>query len=145
MAADDETERDDGSEPGLARSGTARVAWAGLGVACVGVGAVGVVVPGLPTIPFLLLATACFARGSRRLHARLLAHRTFGPLIREYRAGRGVSARVKVVSLGTMWVFVALALGPGIPDGLLGARAVVALVALLGTIILLRLPTRRPD
>lgn len=128
-----------------AASALARAGWVALGSAFVGLGALGVVLPGLPTTPFLLLAAACFVRGSRRLYERLLAHRVFGPLIRDYREGRGVPRRVKVLSIGTMWVFVLFALGPGLPAGLVVVRGAVAVAALIGTLVLLRLPTRRAE
>lgn len=122
----------------------ARAVWIALGMACVGLGAVGVVVPGLPTTPFLLLAAACFVRGSRRLYGRLLAHPRFGPLVRDYREGLGVPRRTKVVAIGTMWVFVLFALGPGLPEGDAVLRVVVALGALIGTAYLLGIPTAPP-
>jgi uncharacterized membrane protein YbaN (DUF454 family) len=128
-----------------ARSRLARSAWAALGLACVVLGLVGVVLPGLPTTPFLILAAACFVRSSQTLYDRLLAHRRFGPLVRDYRDGLGVPARVKALALGLMWVFVLFALGPGLPPGIPWLRASVALAALIGTAYLLRLPTRRPD
>ena len=81
--------------------------WAGLGFVFVGIGGVGIVLPGLPTTPFLILAAACFARSSQRLYDKLLAHRMFGPLIRDYREGRGIPRRAKFLSLGMMWIFVA--------------------------------------
>jgi len=128
-----------------ARSRAARVAWAGLGIACLVVGATGVVLPGLPTTPFLLLAAACFARSSQSLYDHLLAHPRFGPLVRDYRDGLGVPARVKTVAIALMWVFVLFALGPGLPRGNVTLRALVAAAALVGTAYLLRLPTRRVD
>lgn len=126
------------------RSGLSRALWATLGLAFVGVGAVGVVVPGLPTTPLLLLAAACFARSSPRLYAWLLRNPTFGPLIEDFRAGRGVSLRVKATALTMMAGFVAFALlvplrGKPVPT------AVVAAVAVIGAVYILRLPTRRPD
>ena len=47
----------------------ARLLWWLLAYASLGIGIVGIVVPGLPTVPFVLLAAFAAARGSRRLHA----------------------------------------------------------------------------
>ena len=112
------------------------------GLFFVAVGAVGIVVPGLPTTPLLLLAAACFARSSPRLYAWLLRNKTFGPLIEDYRAGRGVSMRVKVSAISVMAVFVSFALwaplrGKPVP------AALVLTLALVGAAYILRLPTRR--
>ena len=63
----------------------------------------GIFLPLLPTTPFLLLASACFARGSRRLHARLLGNRVFGEYLRNFEEGRGIPLRGKVVALLLMW------------------------------------------
>jgi uncharacterized membrane protein YbaN (DUF454 family) len=101
-----------------------------------------VALPGLPTTPFVVLAAACFARSSPRLHAWLLDHRLFGPLIRDFQAGLGVSLRVKAWAIGCMVVFVGYALGPGLPEGRVALRGLVATVALIGTTYLLRLPTK---
>jgi uncharacterized membrane protein YbaN (DUF454 family) len=119
-----------------------RALWSAAGLGCVGLGGLGVVLPGLPTTPFVVLAAACFARSSPRLLAWLLDHRLFGPLIRDFRAGRGVSLRVKAWALGCMTVFVGFALGPGLPEGAVAVRVVVAAVALTGAAYLLRLPTK---
>jgi uncharacterized protein len=54
-----------------------------------------VVVPGLPTVPFVLLSAYAAARGSQRLHRWLLAHRQFGPMIRDWHAHGAVSRRAK--------------------------------------------------
>ena len=46
-----------------------RWAWWLLAWASLALGVVGVVVPGLPTVPFVLLSAYAAARGSARLHA----------------------------------------------------------------------------
>jgi uncharacterized membrane protein YbaN (DUF454 family) len=120
-----------------------RIAWSALGLLFVGIGAVGVVLPGLPTTPFLLLAAACFARGSTRLERWLLADPLFGPLLVEFRANRAVPLRAKALALVLMWACVAYALGPGLPEGKLVPRVVVGVAALLGTAYLLSLRTSR--
>lgn len=126
-----------------ARSGLSRALWALLGLAFVAIGAIGVVVPGLPTTPLLLLAAACFARSSPRLYAWLLRNPTFGPLIEDFRAGRGVSMRVKATALSMMAAFVTFALLVPLRDRA-APSAIVAVVALIGAGYILRLPTRRP-
>lgn len=76
--------------------------WLSAAYIALALGAIGVVVPGLPTVPFILLASFCAARGSRRLHAWLLAHRTFGPMIRDWEAHGAVSRRAKRLALWMM-------------------------------------------
>ena len=46
---------------------TKRGLWIGIAFLMMGAGAVGVVLPILPTIPFLMAALYCFARGSHKL------------------------------------------------------------------------------
>ncbi|MCS6944224.1 MAG: YbaN family protein [Sutterellaceae bacterium] len=66
------------------------------GTLCVALGVLGLFLPLLPTTPFILLAAACYARASPRLYARLLANRTFGPLIYQWRERRCIPLRTKV-------------------------------------------------
>lgn len=72
-----------------------RWAWWLLAYASLGLGLVGIFVPGLPTVPFILLSAFAAARGSQRLHRRLLAHHAFGPMIRDWEAHGAVSRRAK--------------------------------------------------
>lgn len=75
-----------------------RWAWWLLAYGALGLGLVGIFVPGLPTVPFVLLSAFAAARGSQRLHARLLAHRRFGPIIRDWESQGAVSRRAKRVA-----------------------------------------------
>lgn len=125
------------------RSALARVAWSALGVVLVAVGAIGVFLPGLPTTPFLILAAACFARSSQRLYDRLLASSLFGPAIRDFREGKGIPYRARRWALGLMWTFVTFAVTLGIPQAWWPAKIPVVLAAVVGTVVLLRLPARR--
>ena len=76
--------------------------WWLLAYASLGLGIVGIVVPGLPTVPFVLLAAFAAARGSQRLRDRLLADRRFGPMIRDWERERAVSRRAKRLAIGMM-------------------------------------------
>ena len=63
-----------------------------------------IVVPGLPTVPFILLSAFAAARGSRSLHAWLHAHPRFGPMIRDWETQGAVSRRAKRLATGMMAV-----------------------------------------
>lgn len=69
--------------------------WWLLAYASLALGVIGIVVPGLPTVPFVLLSAFAAARGSQRLHAWLLADRRFGPMIRDWQAQGAVGRRAK--------------------------------------------------
>ena len=53
-------------------------------------------------VPFVLLAAFAAARGSERLHRSLLADARFGPMIRDWQAGRAIARRAKWMATWTM-------------------------------------------
>lgn len=61
-----------------------RIVWLFLGLVSLAAGLIGVVLPLVPTVPFLLLATFCFARSSERLHNWLITHPKLGPPILDW-------------------------------------------------------------
>jgi len=63
----------------------------------------GIFLPLLPTTPFLLLASACYLRGSRRMHRWLLTNPLFGEYLRNYEEQRAIPLRAKIVALLLMW------------------------------------------
>ena len=105
--------------------------WWLLAYVSLGLGLVGIVLPGLPTVPFVLLAAFAAARGSLRLHHWLLAHRQFGPVIANWERGGAVSRRAKSLAIGMMAVC-ALVLFITAPQAWMGATGsgIMAVVAL---------------
>lgn len=85
-------------------SGLVRRLWIGLGTFFVVLGTIGIFLPLLPTTPFLLLAAACYARGSRKFYDWLLNNRWFGDYIRNYREKKGIPLKIKVLSISFLWV-----------------------------------------
>jgi len=73
-------------------------------------GILGIFLPLLPTVPFLLLASACFARSSERLHRKLLHHKMLGPYLRDYEQGKGLPLKAKVTATTLLWASLAFAL-----------------------------------
>ena len=110
----------------MTRAPIVRLFWWLLAYASLGLGIVGIVVPGLPTVPFVLLSAFAAARGSRRLHHWLLAHRQFGPMIRDWQDGGAVSRRAKWLASAMMGLsaFVMLLL---MPDRRMAIPGIVAM------------------
>ncbi|MEM9667897.1 MAG: YbaN family protein [Pseudomonadota bacterium] len=79
-----------------------RAVWFTLGLVALGLGTLGAFLPLLPTTPFVLLAAFGFARSSERLHAWLLRHKIFGPLIKNWNENGSISRRAKIVSAISM-------------------------------------------
>ncbi|MFQ3276242.1 MAG: uncharacterized membrane protein YbaN (DUF454 family) [Colwellia sp.] len=72
------------------------------GIFFVGLAILGIVLPILPTTPFLLVAAACFAKSSPVMQRRLLANKTFGPLIHDWQKYRSIPRKAKRIALLTM-------------------------------------------
>jgi uncharacterized membrane protein YbaN (DUF454 family) len=72
------------------------------GIFFVGLAILGVVLPILPTTPFLLVAAACFAKSSPEMQRKLLANKTFGPLIHDWQKYRSIPRKAKRIALLTM-------------------------------------------
>ena len=69
---------------------------------------IGIVLPGLPTVPFLLLTAWFAARGSKRLHGWLYEHPKLGKLLIDWEQQGAVSRTSKVTAvilLMVSWVF----------------------------------------
>jgi len=78
--------------------------WRSLALLCVALGLIGVFLPGLPTVPFLLVAAWAGGKGWPALEAWLLKHPRHGPAIRRWRDHRAVPRRAKWLASATMVV-----------------------------------------
>ena len=106
------------------------------------IGLIGIVVPGLPTTIFMILAAACYFRSSQKLYNWVINHKYFGSHVKNYREGKGMPLKAKIISLLMMWFFVFFAIFFALATKLLVLRIIVFLAALIGTKTILNLPTR---
>ncbi len=110
-----------------------------LGMIAVALGVLGIFLPVLPTVPFLLLAAACFTRSSERFYSWLIDHAHLGPMVQPYLDGEGLKRSTKVKAIALIWGSIAISIY------LLGDKVWVqgglVLVALGVTVYLLRLTT----
>jgi len=104
----------------------------------------GVVVPGLPTTPFLLLASWLFYRSSPRLQQWLLSS-WLGTYIRSYQRRGGMTATQKAGAVGVMLFFVLLSVFVFIPAGSV-ARPIVLIAGAIGALtVLFAVPNAKND
>lgn len=121
----------------------ARWIWLLLGALAVALGIVGAFLPLLPTTPFMILAAYCFARSSPRAHAWLLNNRWFGQQVRDYYAGKGISVRIKLISVSMVtfsWVYVLMT-----ADALWAKLIMTGIWLAVSGYLLVGIPTRRGE
>jgi uncharacterized protein len=124
----------------LARSRIARRLYVGAGFVALGLGLIGLLLPVFPTSPFLLLAAACFSRGSERFYRWLLSNRYCGKQIRSWRNNEGISIRTKVVIITMLAVTIsvsAIFVVPYIP-----VKIIMVLIAIAVSVYIWRQPTK---
>lgn len=115
---------------------TPRFLWLLLGIGATGCGIAGAVLPLVPTTPFLLLAAFAFARSSPRLHAWLMSHRQFGPLIDNWQKHGAIGRGAKQAALVALALALAVSWLLAVPGWVLAVQA--AVLAAVATFILSR-------
>jgi hypothetical protein len=74
------------------------------GTIFLGLGLIGIFIPILPTTPFLLLTAACYARSSQRFYNWLMNNKWFGNYIKNYREGKGIPLKFKILTISLLWL-----------------------------------------
>jgi hypothetical protein len=67
-------------------------------------GVIGIFIPLLPTTPFLLLAAACYIKGSKKFYDWLIKNRWLGQYIKNYQDGKGIPFKVKIITIIVLWL-----------------------------------------
>ena len=73
-------------------------------------GIIGIFIPLLPTTPFLLLAAACYIRGSNKFYNWLIKNKWLGEYIKNYQEGRGVPLNVKIITIIVLWLTIMISI-----------------------------------
>lgn len=89
-----------------------------LGLLCFAVGMIGTVLPVLPTIPFLLLATACFAKSSRRFQDWFVGTSLYQKHLHPFAQSRAMTLKSKltICTLATAVLLTAFLLSDNITE-----------------------------
>jgi len=98
----------------------------------------GAILPGLPTTPFLLLASWCFSKSSRRFERALKQSPLLGPFLNNWERHRAITRRVKTMACGLIVTTVTLTMFVAAQSTTV--TAVMVSVALLGLAVVMSLP-----
>ena len=108
-----------------------RILWTLAGWTAFGLGLIGAFLPLLPTVPFMLLAAFCFARGSDRFHTWLMNHPRFGPAIHDWQQHGAISRRAKIMAVAAIAAAFLISVLMGVRLMILGIQAAVLICVLL--------------
>ena len=79
-----------------------------LGCLSLGLGAVGAVLPILPTVPFLMLATFCFAKSSEKLHNWFISTKLYKKNLESFVQGKGMTMKTKIRIMATVTILMGI-------------------------------------
>ena len=127
------------SSAGIVLSWPVRAIYLALALLFFVLGMIGVILPGLPTTPFLLLMGFFLVRVSPRLHAWILTWPLVGKPLTEWDERGGVRFGVKILAYGMVGGLVVFTLF--FRDLNVPTKIVIALAALVGLVVVYRLPT----
>ena len=76
------------------------------GVVLVAIGVIVIFLPILPTTIFLILASACFVKGSPRANEWLRNNKFLGAYLKNYQDKSGLTIRAKVLNIAVLWLMI---------------------------------------
>ncbi len=103
-------------------------------------GVIGIFLPGLPTTPFVLLAAACFAKSSPRVHQWMLQHPLLGPMLRNWQEHRSLTRNTKYVAIISMVLMLGVSIWTFSDRPWI--QVILLVLGAIGAAMVLRIPTR---
>jgi uncharacterized membrane protein YbaN (DUF454 family) len=124
-------------------TGLKRLLYLTIGGGCLALTGVALLIPGMPTVPFLLATSYFLARSSAALDARLRRMSFLGPILEDWEFHRGLSltSKRKLVGLKATIVLITVAIVPLTTSVLL----LIVLIGCVSIVGILRLPGVEPD
>jgi len=113
-----------------------------VGMIATALGIIGIFLPLLPTTPFLLLASICFARSSDKMYHWLLSNTLFGEQFSDYLIYRTISPQLKVGSITFLWLAIGFSI---LKFNTIYIRILLLIIAIAVTIHLYCLRTKREE
>lgn len=105
------------------------------------IGVVGLFLPIVPTTPLILLSAWCFFRSSPRIYEWVVSNERFGPTVKNFQEGRGITKATKIKAVIMMWLTISLTVYFYIRNYFI--IALLYTISISVTIYLYRLPTIR--
>lgn len=99
-----------GTKAATRHSKGVRLAFVIGGHVCIVLALFGIILPVMPATVFLLLAAACYARGSQKFYDWLLHHKWFGPPIKDWQRHKAMTIKSKVIAIVSVVVGVAVSM-----------------------------------
>lgn len=79
-----------------------KILWLTTGSVSLVLGVAGIFLPVLPTVPFFLLTSYCYARGSEKFHQWFVSTSLYKNHIDNYVANKSMTLREKIMLVGTI-------------------------------------------
>lgn len=76
------------------------------GVLLTALGIIGIFLPLLPTTIFLILASACFVKGSPKANEWLRNHKILGLYLKNFQDKTGLTIKAKIVNISFLWIMI---------------------------------------
>jgi uncharacterized membrane protein YbaN (DUF454 family) len=83
---------------------TIKSLWVAAGFLFTGVGIIGMITPLMPGLVFFIIASYCFAKGSRKFLRMLISNRYVGQQILDFKHGKGMTRGTKATALMVLWI-----------------------------------------
>jgi uncharacterized membrane protein YbaN (DUF454 family) len=126
------------SKQGIGQPTWRTLLWRLLALISVLLGLIGVLIPGLPTVPFMILAAWAASKGWPRLEGWLVNHRHYGPHISRWRESGAIPRQAKIYATLMMILSVIILTITETPTWLL-----LGIISLMGLTLVWM--WRRPD